>query len=78
MAGRNGARTLYSWRLAGAAALLVAGLLLASGARGQFWFGARPMPEFANRSAAAWINSAPLAKADLTGKVVLIEIWTSI
>ena len=36
------------------------------------------MPEFSETSADKWINSAPLRKADLRGKVVLLEIWTSI
>ena len=67
-----------------ATALLLAGLLLATltlvapAARAQFWFGSKPMPEFANGSPAAWINSPPLRKADLAGQVVLIEIWTSV
>jgi hypothetical protein len=62
-----------------AAALLLAGLLLAApAARAQFWFTNRPMPEFSNRSPEAWINTQPLSRKDLAGKVVLIEIWTSI
>lgn len=36
------------------------------------------MPEFRNQSPSHWINSKPLKRADLKGKVVLIEIWTSI
>ena len=36
------------------------------------------MPEFTAGSADAWINSAPLKRAHLRGKVVLLEIWTSI
>ncbi len=36
------------------------------------------MPEFSETSADMWINSAPLRKADLRGKVVLLEVWTSI
>jgi hypothetical protein len=50
----------------------------AAPARGQFWFGSRPMPDFVNQSPTAWINTAPLTKADLAGQVVLIEIWTSV
>lgn len=38
----------------------------------------KPMPEFRNQSPSFWINSKPLKRADLKGKVVLIEIWTSI
>ena len=33
------------------------------------------LPEFTATDAAAWINSAPLKKADLRGKVVLLEFW---
>ena len=58
--------------------LLLAALLLATPpARAQFWFGKKPMPEFTNRSPQAWINSKPISRADLHGKVVLIEVWTS-
>ena len=39
---------------------------------------AKTMPEFTQSSPEMWINSAPLKKADLRGKVVLIEVWTSI
>jgi hypothetical protein len=39
---------------------------------------AKTMPEFTQNSPEMWINSAPLKKADLRGKVVLIEVWTSI
>ena len=38
----------------------------------------RAMPEFSETSADKWINSTPLRKAHLRGKVVLLEIWTSI
>ena len=34
------------------------------------------LPEPPNQAPEAWINSAPLTKADLQGKVVLVEIWT--
>lgn len=61
-----------------AVALLAAGLLLAaSGARAAFWFGNRPMPEFTNQSPDAWINSKPLTREELRGKVVLIEVFTA-
>ncbi len=58
-------------------ALLLGLLLAAPPAQAQFWFGKRPMPEFGNQSPAAWLNSKPLNRAELNGKVVLIEIWTS-
>jgi hypothetical protein len=57
-----------------AAALLGAALLLCTGASGRQE--PRPLPEFANRSPQAWLNTEPLSKADLAGKVVLIEVWS--
>ncbi|MBF0278068.1 MAG: hypothetical protein HQM13_09765 [SAR324 cluster bacterium] len=36
------------------------------------------MPEFTQTSPEMWVNSAPLSKSDLSGKVVLIEVWTSV
>ena len=33
-----------------------------------------PMPEFAG--ATGWINSPPIARADLKGKVVVVDVWT--
>jgi len=35
------------------------------------------MPEFPEAAPEAWINTAPLRRADLKGQVVLIEIWTT-
>jgi hypothetical protein len=63
------------------AATLVLAVLLAPApaVRAQFWSSPRqPLPEFANQSPAVWVNSKPLSKAELAGKVVLIEIWTSV
>ncbi|MBF0288452.1 MAG: hypothetical protein HQM14_11595 [SAR324 cluster bacterium] len=39
---------------------------------------AAPMPEFTTTVPDQWINSKPLQTADLKGKVILLEIWTSI
>ena len=39
---------------------------------------AKTLPEFTQTSPEMWINSPPLTKADVAGKVVLIEIWTSV
>ena len=36
------------------------------------------MPEFTTTSEKLWINSKPLKKADLKGRVLLLEVWTSI
>jgi len=36
--------------------------------------GTQPAPEF--RGITAWLNSGPLAMADLRGQVVLVDIWT--
>lgn len=36
--------------------------------------GTEMAPEF--RGITAWLNSAPLAMADLRGQVVLVDIWT--
>jgi hypothetical protein len=38
----------------------------------------RPMPEFPHSDPAAWVNSAPIRLADLHGKVVLLDIWTTV
>ena len=34
------------------------------------------VPEFTSLDARDWVNSAPLRRADLRGKVVLLDIWT--
>jgi hypothetical protein len=70
-------RRRWRWPAAGPA-LLAALLLLADFPAGGQAAEGRAMPEFANQSPAVWINSAPLRRAHLKGKVVLIEIWTSI
>ena len=36
--------------------------------------GTKPAPEF--RGITAWLNSEPLAMAELRGQVVLVDIWT--
>ena len=57
---------------------LALGLLLAlTVPQGSLAFGERDMPEFKDQRPEAWLNSAPLTRADLRGKVVLIEIWTT-
>ena len=33
-----------------------------------------PLPEFAG--ATGWLNSAPLSRAELKGKVVVVDVWT--
>ena len=35
------------------------------------------MPELPKAPAERWVNTAPLARADFAGEVVLIEVWTS-
>ncbi len=37
---------------------------------------ARAMPEFNNTNPEQWFNSTPLKRADLKGKVVLLDVWT--
>lgn len=39
---------------------------------------AKALPEFTQTSPEMWINSHPLTKTDVQGKVILIEIWTSV
>ncbi len=46
--------------------------LVACGAAAQ----PRQAPEFPQRSAEEWINSAPLTLASLRGQVVLLDFWT--
>lgn len=36
----------------------------------------RPLPEFTHKGPGDWINSPPLTRKDLIGKVVLIDVWT--
>lgn len=36
----------------------------------------KPLPEFTHQQDKEWINSKPLKKNDLQGKVVLIDLWT--
>ena len=50
-------------------------LLVACGASAQ-GSKATPAPEFPQRSAEQWINSAPLTLDSLKGSVVLIDFWT--
>lgn len=36
----------------------------------------RPVPEFTTTAVEHWVNSEPLRRAQLRGKVVLIDVWT--
>jgi thiol-disulfide isomerase/thioredoxin len=36
----------------------------------------KPAPQFTQRAAAAWINSAPLTIESFRGRVLLIDVWT--
>jgi len=36
----------------------------------------RQLPEFTQDTPEAWINSPPLTRTDLRGKVVLLDVWT--
>lgn len=38
---------------------------------------AKTLPEFRYGEAAAWLNSKPLSNADLRGKVVLVDLFTT-
>ena len=38
----------------------------------------KPAPEFTQSAQSAWINSPPLKMSDLKGKVVLLDVWTTI
>ena len=52
--------------------LLISFLLSASvHAKGPY-----PIPEFTQTSAQEWLNSKPLTKKDLLGKVTLVDFWT--
>ena len=39
--------------------------------------GPATLPEFKHTAPDAWVNSAPLTRASLQGKVVLLEVYTS-
>lgn len=62
-------------------AMIVVALALAAGwampGKAEFYPG-RLMPQFSTTSQALWINSKPLKRQDIAGKVVLLEIWTSV
>ena len=65
------------WLAMAAAGVLAATLIWAIPA----WSGhgrSGSMPEFTATSENLWVNSKPLRKADLKGKVLLLEVWTSI
>lgn len=71
--GRKNSRSaLWGLALAAAVALGLWGIHSASEIQAH----GVAMPEFSETSADKWINSAPLRKADLQGRVVLLEIWT--
>jgi hypothetical protein len=57
--------------LVGLALLTLAAVLPASAAD------APPMPEFRQPVPAAWLNSPPLSREKLRGKVVLIDLFTT-
>jgi len=67
-----------SWFSAPLVITLFAGYWLIAGSTGAVHAESRlrPLPEFTQASADAWLNSAPLKKSDLKGKVVLIDVWT--
>ena len=60
---------------------MLLGLALAAGwalpGKAEFYPG-RLMPQFSTTSQDLWLNSKPLKRQDIAGKVVLLEIWTSI
>ena len=57
---------------------LALGLLVALAfPRGGLAVGERDLPEFKDQRPEAWLNSPPLTRAALRGKVLLIEIWTT-
>lgn len=37
-----------------------------------------PLPEFTSDAPEHWINSKPLTTGQLKGKVLLVEVWTSV
>lgn len=53
--------------------------LTVSGAEESAGFRVAPerLPEFHSTAQQDWINTEPLARADLRGKVVLLEFWTT-
>lgn len=53
------------------AALLLAAVLPAAAGNAP-----RQLPEFTQDAPEAWLNSPPLSRAGLRGKVVLLDVWT--
>lgn len=70
-------KPLFSWRRARlpllAIALACTALLIP-----RLSSSVNAFPEFASQSPERWVNTAPISAASLRGKVVLVEIWTSI
>ena len=74
------AKASLRFRLAGLGLLALAALLVFGASTSTAGLAApnKPMPEFQNQSPSRWINSPPLKRAELKGKVLLIEIWTTV
>ena len=66
------------WIAAGLVLLAAGAILWGPSLGGNQAQAAGTMPEFTATSPEFWINSPPLKKSDLRGKVVLLEIWTSV
>ncbi|MCP4294344.1 MAG: hypothetical protein GY786_01920 [Proteobacteria bacterium] len=64
---------LYSRRF-----LLTGAILFLISIIGISGLNAAEMPEFTTQASEHWINSDPMKVSDLKGKIVLIEVWTSI
>ncbi len=59
-----------------AALVALAVISLDSGVNARLLSAPYTIPEFTHRNPDDWINSRPLARGDLEGKVVLIDFWT--
>ena len=66
----------FALAIAGALIVFVVVGLVPQGAKARQLSEPYTIPEFTHNNPDDWINSDPLTRSDLRGKVVLIDVWT--